>query len=252
MRGPSAYARRSMGSTVGYFEGIGCLIEFLFAPPACALAVGKYIHNLVPKIPAIPATVVALLELCIFWGATVPHATLSSFFRPLIENNGFEGFLQYIPGGWIGIMASVPFAIWFFLALEGGAMAAEEMVNPQKDIPKGFITGMLTLFIMMCFTLFLTAGNVITRDMTKGFHVRIVAPLSFRADRISRTHNIKHPDAEKLIIEKDAKRDGFIEEYVKHDNREPLNYHIVVNLGQMTVDEAAAAIVNSMQACGFL
>jgi ethanolamine permease len=61
-------------------------------------------------------------------------------------------------------MASVPFAIWFYLALEGGAMAAEEMVNPQKDIPKGFLTGMLTLFIMMCFTLFLTAGIV---DYTK-------------------------------------------------------------------------------------
>jgi ethanolamine permease len=57
-------------------------------------------------------------------------------------------------------MAAIPFACWFFLAMEGGAMAAEEMVNPQKDIPKGLLSGLLTLFIMMCGTLFLTAGIV--------------------------------------------------------------------------------------------
>lgn len=184
--GPSAYARRAMGPSAGYFAGISCLIEFLFAPPAIALAVGGYIHNLVPAVPAIPATIVAfvvfvfinflgmrtsaifelvvtiiaLVGLCIFWAAAVPHASMDNFLQPLTENNGFEGFLQYIPGGWNGVMASVPFAIWFYLALEGGAMTAEEMVNPQKDIPKGFLTAMLTLFIMMCFTLYLTAGIV--------------------------------------------------------------------------------------------
>jgi ethanolamine permease len=184
--GPSAYARRAMGPGAGYFAGISCLIEFLFAPPAIALAVGAYIHSLIPIVPAIPATIiafvvfvfinflgmrtsaifelivtiVALVGLCIFWASAAPHASMASFLQPLAENNGFSGFLQYIPGGWTGVMASVPFAIWFYLALEGGAMTAEEMVHPQQDIPKGFLTAMLTLFIMMCFTLFLTAGIV--------------------------------------------------------------------------------------------
>lgn len=36
--GPSAYARRALGPIAGYFAGISCLIEFLFAPPAIALA----------------------------------------------------------------------------------------------------------------------------------------------------------------------------------------------------------------------
>lgn len=202
--GPSAYARRAMGPIAGYFAGISCLIEFLFAPPAIALAVGWYIHNLVPIIPAIPATivvfivfvfinflgmhtsavfelivtVVALVGLCIFWAASVPHFSFDSFMQPLTENNGFEGFLSYIPNGWMGVMASVPFAIWFFLALEGGAMAAEEMINPQKDIPKGFLTGMLTLFIMMCLTLFLTAGIV---DYTKVSAVDFPLPAALEA-----------------------------------------------------------------------
>ena len=40
--GPSAYARRALGKFGGYLNGISCLIEFVFAPPAIALAVGGY------------------------------------------------------------------------------------------------------------------------------------------------------------------------------------------------------------------
>ncbi len=123
---------------------------------------------------------------------------------------------------------------------------------PQVAVYRKLVETIRTLAIAGNVVIVGRAGNIITRDMVKGFHVRIVAPLSFRADRISRTHNIGHKEAEKLIIEKDGARDGFIKEYVKFDNAEPLNYHIVVNLGQMTVDEAALAIADSMKACGFL
>lgn len=173
--GPSAYARRAMGKFGGYMNGVSCLIEFVFAPPAIALAVGGYIHNMVPSIPAMPATVaafilfifinywgmktsatfelivtvVALIGLVIFWGLAIPHFEWSRVMTQPV-----------LPNGYAGIMAAVPFAIWFYLAIEGGAMAAEEMVNPQKDISTGFLSGMATLTVMAFLTLFLTAGIV--------------------------------------------------------------------------------------------
>jgi len=177
--GPSAYARRALGPFWGYLNGISCLIEFVFAPPAIALAVGGYIHFLIPPVPAMVATVVAflffifinylgmktsatfelivtviaLVGLVIFWVAAAPNFSLN---RVMAE--------PILPFGGNGVMAAVPFAIWFYLAIEGGAMATEEMVNPQKDIPKGFLSGMGTLLIMAFLTLFLTAGIV---DYTK-------------------------------------------------------------------------------------
>lgn len=177
--GPSAYARRAMGPFAGFITGLSCLIEFVFAPPAIALAVGGYIHFLVPAVPAMLATVVAflffiflnylgmktsatfelivtviaLVGLVIFWIAAAPHFAMSRLMAEPI-----------LPFGTDGVMAAVPFAIWFYLAIEGGAMAAEEMVNPQKDIPKGFLSGMGTLMIMGFLTLFITAGIV---DYTK-------------------------------------------------------------------------------------
>jgi len=171
--GPSAYARRAMGPFWGYMNGISCLIEFVFAPPAIALAVGGYINFLIPSVPTLVAaviaflffifinylgmktsamvelvvTVIALVGLVIFWVAAAPHFSMARVMTaPLL------------PFGMKGVMAAVPFAIWFYLAIEGGAMAAEEMVNPQKDIPKGFLSGMGTLMIMAFLTLFLTAG----------------------------------------------------------------------------------------------
>ncbi|WP_453912153.1 amino acid permease [Vogesella fluminis] len=41
--GPFAYARRAFGPTGGFIAGAATLIEFVFAPPAIALAIGAYL-----------------------------------------------------------------------------------------------------------------------------------------------------------------------------------------------------------------
>ncbi|MFP3457989.1 ethanolamine permease, partial [Psychrobacter sp. SIMBA_152] len=40
--GPFAYARHAFGPTGGYLAGAATLVEFVFAPPAIALAIGAY------------------------------------------------------------------------------------------------------------------------------------------------------------------------------------------------------------------
>lgn len=171
--GPSAYARRAMGPFWGYMNGISCLVEFVFAPPAIALAVGGYINFLIPQLPALGVAVVAFLLFIFinFWGmktsatfelivTVIALVGLAIFYFAAAPYFSLDKVLQQpiLPKGTEGIMAAVPFAIWFYLAIEGGAMAAEEMVDPRKDIPKGFLTGMFTLVILMLLTLFLTAG----------------------------------------------------------------------------------------------
>ncbi|NEK65828.1 MAG: amino acid permease, partial [Xanthomonas perforans] len=47
-----------------------------------------------------------------------------------------------------GIFAAIPFAIWFFLAIEGAAMAAEEAKDPKRTIPRAYIAGILTLVVL--------------------------------------------------------------------------------------------------------
>jgi ethanolamine permease len=189
--GPSAYARRASGPFAGYMTGVSCLIEFVFAPPAIALAVGGYIENLsggaFGQIPVaivaylffifvnylgmktsakveLVVTLIALVGLAIFWFAAAPHF---SWERVGTLQNGTDG-----------VMGAVTFAIWFYLAMEGGAMAAEEMINPQKDIPKGFLTGNATLMVMGILTLLCTAGIA---DYTKLMKLDFPLPAALEA-----------------------------------------------------------------------
>ena len=182
--GPSAYARRAMGPFAGFMTGFACLIEFVFAPPAIALAIGGYVHFLVPSLPAMPVTigaftffillnllgvktaavfelvvtVIAIIGVLFYDVAAAPHINMANIFTN-----------PSLPHGWYGVLAATPFAIWFYLAVEGGAMAAEEVENPQKDIPKGFISGILTLMTLTVGTLIITAGvaNYATTDVAK-------------------------------------------------------------------------------------
>ncbi|PTS79000.1 ethanolamine permease, partial [Sphingomonas sp. HMWF008] len=48
--GPFAYAHRAFGPVGGAVAGFATLIEFLFAPPAIALAVGAYLHVQFPGV----------------------------------------------------------------------------------------------------------------------------------------------------------------------------------------------------------
>ena len=61
--------------------------------------------------------------------------------------------------GWSGAFAALPFAIWFFLGIEGVANVAEETINPQKDILKGFGWAILTL-VILCILTFAAAVGV--------------------------------------------------------------------------------------------
>jgi ethanolamine permease len=58
-----------------------------------------------------------------------------------------------------GLFAAIPFAIWFFLAIEGAAMAAEEARDPKRTIPRAYIFGILTL-VALAFGTMIFAGGV--------------------------------------------------------------------------------------------
>jgi ethanolamine permease len=60
----------------------------------------------------------------------------------LAEGNG-----PLFPFGFTGILATLPFAVWLFLAIEQLPLAAEESIDPKRDMPRGIIAGFLTLVV---------------------------------------------------------------------------------------------------------
>jgi ethanolamine permease len=164
--GPFAYARHAFGSGVGVVAATASLIEFLFAPPAISLAIGAYMNvqfpELAPKHSATIAyilftflnvigiriaatfelvvTLIAVGELLIFMLVVAPGFSWANFVA-----NGWQGPANADNHWIIGSFTAIPFAIWFFLAIEGVAFAAEEAKDVKRSIPRAYIAGMLTL-----------------------------------------------------------------------------------------------------------
>ena len=167
------YTQRAFGDSFGFVAGIAQIIEFVFAPPAIAYGIGAYFNLFFPDIPilviAITAyvlftalnmygvkaaatfeliiTIIAVAEILIFAGVTLP-----SFQWANLSRNSF-------PMGWSGVFAALPFAIWFFLGIEGLANVAEEAQNPQKDIQAGFRSALITL-VILCVLVFIASIGV--------------------------------------------------------------------------------------------
>ena len=64
----------------------------------------------------------------------------------------------FLPFGISGVFKALPFAIWFYLAIEEVPLAAEESMDPRRDVPRGTILGMHTLLIASVLTLFINSG----------------------------------------------------------------------------------------------
>lgn len=167
------YAKRTMGNFGGFITGFSCIVEYLFAVPAIALSIGAYIHFLVPAVPTVIAATVAYLIFIVVNMFNVNLAASVELIVTVIAIAGvalyvIAGFTKVDPGNFVkghiatngigGIFATIPFAIWFYLGVEGGAVAAEECKHPKKQIPKAFLAGILTLVVMALLTLFITVG----------------------------------------------------------------------------------------------
>jgi ethanolamine permease len=98
-------------------------------------------------------TLLAVGELLVFMGVVAPSFHWSNFVA-----GGWAGHDRFSMAALGGIFAALPFAIWFFLAIEGVAMAAEEARDPRRTIPRAYIAGILTL-VAMAFGVMLFAGG---------------------------------------------------------------------------------------------
>jgi ethanolamine permease len=87
----------------------------------------------------------------------IPQFEVANLFN--IDPTNAAGASPFLPFGFVGIWAAFPFAIWFFLAIEGVPLAAEETRDPGTDMPKGLIAGMATLLLFAILILVFGPGG---------------------------------------------------------------------------------------------
>jgi ethanolamine permease len=88
-------------------------------------------------------------------------AILILFFAVQPWNDTFmkhDQLLTGLPYGWLGVLASLHFGMWYYLGIEGTTQAAEEVRSPSRALPLGTMTGIITLLIAATMTWYICAG----------------------------------------------------------------------------------------------
>jgi ethanolamine permease len=178
--GAYSFARASMGPWGGFITGLCENVEYVLTPAVVASFLATYLAAVFETPPAwlplywigaygvfvtlnifgvelsfkvtVVITLAALACLAVFWLSALPVAEFERY--ALNIGAGPDGAPVELPAGGgpmlpfglKGAFAAMPFAVWLFLAIEQLPLAAEESVNPSRDMPRGIIVGLLTLF----------------------------------------------------------------------------------------------------------
>lgn len=170
--GAFSYAFRAFGPKMGFVAGFGTLVDFVMAPPAIAFALGSYAHFLHPQLPVMGVAISAYIifiginlfgikesanfSLVITLLSVVELLVFMALVFPFYKTENLVAHNQPITAG--GVFEALPFAIWFYIAIEGVAMVAEEVRDPERTIPRGYILSIFTLVVLAVGTMVLSGG----------------------------------------------------------------------------------------------
>lgn len=173
--GAYSFARTAMGPWGGFLTGLAENVEYVLTPAVIVYFIGSYMGGIFGTPPAwqplwwiafyvafvglniagvelsfkvtLVVTLLALACLAVFWVSALPRIE----FERWAMNVGPGGALlergggPFLPLGLHGVLAALPFAVWLFLAIEQLPLAAEESVDPRRDMATGILAGMTTL-----------------------------------------------------------------------------------------------------------
>lgn len=190
--GAYSFARSSMGPWGGFFTGLVENMEYILTPAVIVFFISTYMSGIFETGPeslpywwfgfyafftvlniigvelsfrlTVVITILALLCLVVFWISSIGNIDFAT--NALNIKAGIDGKAEllsgghgkFLPMGIVGILGAMPFAVWLFLAIEQLPLAAEESVDPKKDMPKGLTYGMITLIISAFMILWLNSS----------------------------------------------------------------------------------------------
>jgi ethanolamine permease len=186
------FTRNAFGPGMAYFNSITDMVEYVITPAVIVVGVSGYANALVDLSGVFGEAGANIVWWVVFYGiflainiwgselslkvslvVTVASlAVLIAFYISVLATGAFDpallnnipvdtaraGASTFLPNGFYGIFAALPFAIWFYLAIEQLPLASEEAHDVARDMPKALIYGIGTLLVASVLTLVLNTG----------------------------------------------------------------------------------------------
>jgi len=178
--GAYSFARTAFGPWGGFITGVAENIEYVLTPAVVVFFIGSYLTGIfgtpLSFQPAwwligyivfvglnvrgvelsfavtVVVTLIALAILAFFFVSAIPFIDFGKYAMNIGADPATGAAIElpdgggpFLPFGVYGVLASMPFAVWLFLAIEQLPLAAEESVDPKRDMPRGIMLGMFTL-----------------------------------------------------------------------------------------------------------
>jgi len=175
--GAYSFARTALGPWGGFLTGLAENVEYVLVPGVIVFFISTYLTGIFDTPQSLQplwwiagyvvfvglnmagvelsfrvtlvVTLMALACLVVFWVSAATHMDFDRWAMN-VGPGGVElpeGHGPFLPTGWSGVLAALPYAVWLFLAVEQLPLAAEESQAPQADMPKGILAGMGTLMV---------------------------------------------------------------------------------------------------------
>lgn len=176
-----SFARTSMGPWGGFITGLFENVEYVLTPAVIVTFISGYFGSITGMDTALypilwivfyaiflalniygvalsykvtlVVTLISLAVLVVFWVSALTNMDFGRWALNIgVGPDGKavelpEGNGPLFPFGFSGVLATLPFAVWLFLAIEQVPLAAEESVDPKKDLPRGILLGFATLIL---------------------------------------------------------------------------------------------------------
>ena len=190
--GAYSFARSAMGPWGGFITGLAENMEYVITPAVVVGAMGFLMLDIMVGLFDLagspwwnsPVTWWAVFYVVFVWiniigiEATMRFTVvinilalgiLGFFFISVLVSGKLDtslwtniapdaGASKFLPHGIGGIFPALPFAIWFYLAIEELPLAAEESHDPKRDVPRATIWGLTTLVVTGLGILLLNTG----------------------------------------------------------------------------------------------
>ena len=177
--GQYAMAKYLLGPLAAFNVGLMLVFEYVMLEASDAIVIGAILESLSPEVNGLPYVILSLVALT-YMNYKGAYASLTLNFiitaiafvtiLILLFSTGFTdsgsglihlaGLTNGLPYGWFGIIAALQFGVWFYLGIEGTALAAEECRSAGRALPIGALAGMATLLVGATITWFVCSGLI--------------------------------------------------------------------------------------------
>ncbi len=89
-------------------------------------------------------------------------------------------------------------------------------------------------------------GQVALQDMPNVLHVRLVAPIELRIQRVQQSDGVTADAARELVHRRDQAAADYVKHFYDIDSSDPLLYDVVINTSKVTPPVAAELIIKAL------